>query len=490
MSDDVPAITLHLITRSDERIGKPNQRTKKATMEGAPGLVGGSRKPISNPCFKAHVYRPDELFASMVLGSEEFVRFLRYNCLSVLCESDPNDTSIPEIGQRVPTRDRRKKIREAWADPNRTPSSKHETIEIGLHGAKIDNDGIHLGPGSLALVMDGAGRIQTAIDDVLENEGSILRERGIIWQLNFDLSADITRQAKLFLAHGRDAKRIGRGTTVSVENLLIGKLEESNEFAVPENFEDKLAKTYVLRRLYGEYGISRSLTELFPWNYEGRIAESDEFRGNGRASNIATALSGLIAKQLDRLRIKPKQLPGILDFAFRCWYKHCPTAINDSHRDATETNYKSKYRLHTTLGMKVIILVSLRAYKFAGMKEDAFVTACERIIHKHWEHHKSNGYTNPKTKRIDLDRFWQESVYFADSSRFNSGEVNTVTLLKQLTVAANEVCGPIANPGKAAKKQSKELASKLVQEATDSFLDDILANPGAFGFGTKPPQKG
>jgi len=237
-----------------------------------------------------------------------------------------------------------------------------------------------------------------------------------------------------------------------VESALLGQIEQNGGVVVPETFGDKLAPTYVVRRLYSEFTVQKSFVELMPWNYEGGRAKSDEFRGCGKASAIVTAIKEL-RKIIDKAKITPAELPEILDFAFRVWYKNSAQAVNDAIRAATEKNHRSEYHFATTLGAKVIISVSLRAYAKTGKNEKLFKSYCDRILHDHFVHHKDDQYSNKKAKKMDMDQFWVDSMWFNDS-KFNSGMKAATRLIKQLTVSCDDVCGPLSQ-----KKQPKSDAA-------------------------------
>lgn len=394
-------------------------------------------------------YFGDEKAAFAVLTTEDIVKLLDTGVLAVACVADASDTELPSIGQRIPTTDRKDKIEAGWGDPVRTPEHKVETIDVALFGCEVTAEGLLITKDSLIVINDGAGRLST-LDRQLEqsrmedSEVAITpQDRGFLWQISFDLSGDRQRAHQNFLLHNRDAKRCSKGTNLCVENSLLDELLKGGKTPTFKSYSEPMAQTYICRQMYENFDVSGSILELFPWNYEGAKSKSEKFRGRGKAASLHTALKDL-SFTLDLSGIKPKDLPKKLDFSFRVWHSECPQALLDAHMAASKAKaerYVSKYRLHSTLALKVMILLSIRAMELSGSDEKLFRETCERILNEHFRLYREMGaYMNAKSKKITMDRYWQECKWFCDE-RFNSGAVNTDQMLKQLKIACDNVCG-------------------------------------------------
>jgi hypothetical protein len=452
---------IHQINMEHDLIGTENTLCKSITVQ--PGIVVNREATDDDDKGEVAIipcqYMPEQQFATVVLTSDEFLELLTANPFSIVCSSDKTCAEIPAIAQRIPVRDRRKLIRAGWSDPNRTPQYKVETVPLAVFGAKVTpSGGIILNGGSLAVLVDAAGRTASAYDEI-EEQTTNLEEREILWQLNIDLSGQFLYALKGFLLHNRDAKKTSRGTTVCVENAVLAVHEQEGTMPKFQSMGEELARTFVLRTLYNDYPIAQSITELMPWSYEGAKSRASEFKGKGRASSINTTLREL-SPIIDKTGIKPKELAEVLDFGFRTWYAHSPTAVLDAHQAALpkkkgEAPYKSKYRLHSTLAIKVMILLIVRAHVKAGTNEKKFVAMVNEILNTHFSHHKKSAYHNSQRKKMHMDLFWQEALSFCDPAFFNSGKANTQALMSELTAACDEVCGKLEN-----KKPRRRTAKK------------------------------
>ncbi len=400
-------------------------------LNGKPGLVL-NKGPWAT--LLPSTFLPKQQFASHCLTSAEFLALLERVQLCLLTEVDCDSHLIPKVAQRVPTKDRKEAILAAWRDSTRTSQNKVETLEISLFNADITpSQGIILTDDVLLVLEDGAGRVFAAMEElesIREAKGDIkshvLIERDIVIQLNLDLSGDPINGMKAFLAYNRDAKRITKGTTLAVENGLLSLLGDDIELS----FDNQLSRTWVVNRLYEDYPVHGSIVEFLPWQIEGRKTTSNSFDGRGNAASILTTLKDLDS-DLKKSGLTVEELPAAIDFAFRCWYELCPQARSDS-RGA------NRYHFTSTLALKVMLVLGVRIFAFGGDHKKKFNEIVRDVITRHFKHHKDSEYLKKTTKKMDPDKFWQESKHFADPSTFNSGAANTQKIISQLRVCLED----------------------------------------------------
>lgn len=379
-------------------------------------------------------FLPEQQFASHCLSATEFLALLENVPFCLLSEVDCENHEIPKVAQRFPTKDRKAAILAAWRDDKRTAQNKVETLEISVFNANVTpSKGIVLSDDVLLVLEDGAGRVSAAMDElntIRKAEGDIkshvLVERDVVIQLNLDLSGDPVKGMKAFLAYNRDAKKITKGTTLAVENGLLSLLGDDVELLLG----DPLSNTWVVSRLYSDYSVHGSIVEFLPWQFEGKKTTSNSFDGRGNAASILTTLKDL-AQDIKKSGLSVEELPKAINFAFRCWFELCPQARRDA-RGANKCHFTS------TLALKVMLVLGVRVFAFGGDNKKKFNEIVRSIITRHFKHHKESEYLNSKTKKMDPDKFWQESRYFADPGTFNSGAKNTQIVLKQLRVCLEE----------------------------------------------------
>ena len=432
------------ISKSDPRVGKPN--TFCPTIDSSKSKIVVSRSGV---CVVPTEYIPKSHFATVTLTSEDMMKFLGQNPLAVICKSNTKESSIGVTRQRVPVKDRRDKIRLAWKDAQRVPQGKVETVNISLNNVKITRKGIMLTKDSLAAVTDGCGRVTAFYDEISELDEDMksdLFDRCILWQLNFNFSNTASDAACQFILENRDQKRASNGTNLSVEIGLIEDFRKEGREIPNKDYGDSLTRAWIIAELY-QYPVNKSMTELMPWSYEGVKSRHEGFRGIGKATGIHTSLTKL-AKHCKSSQIEPDEMPKFLNFAFRVWYKQSPNAVIDAHSCAIKTRkgeekFKSKCHFHSTLAVKAIMYVSLRAYTISGMEEKAFVESCRKIIQEYFRLYKEDFFLGGKSakRNMNIDDFWMHNKYFCDEM-FNSGETNSTQLLKRLKIAADNVIIP------------------------------------------------
>lgn len=392
------------------------------------------RRPTASEYFiPIHLMCKDQKLAIAVWQGEDALNWISKMPLSVMASAEQETSTIPKIGQRFPTHQRAEKILAAWKDVHKTPQQALETIPIFVFGATITSTGIICNGDTILGVGDGAGRLTAVLEQFsdLQREGTpltkhIIAQRETSFEFNFDLSGDPSKFLKRFLNHNRDAKRCSKGTTLSVEH---GLLELINGDITLDNYSDELSRTYIVTELYKK-PVTKSITELFPWSYEGRKSTHPKFLGKGTAASFVTALKDL-ANEISRTKIAVKDAPSILDFGLRLFYAESPTAVADSHEVKSNIDYRSRYKFHSTLACKVMVLLTMRVYAKSGSDKTGFVSLVNAILQKHYELYKAK-YKNSKIKKMTIDCFWQETIYVG--SAFNTHE-----LLRDL----NEVCNQI-----------------------------------------------
>lgn len=377
--------------------------------------------------------------ASILLTAEEFLA-LAPRFFKVPCKVEEQDKEIPTAAQRRPTKERGSVIQISMKDTSQTPIGHLNTISTFVFGATCDKNGIHLDENSLVCLCDGAGRTLANIMELNEVFGNLKEHVAVqnkhVFQVNFDLSGGRLKALLEFLLHNRDAKRTTCGTVQVVETAVIPHLDDAI------NYENKLWVSWVLEKLYKRSKISGTIIELLPWSMEGYKSTHSVFRGKGKSQNLHTAMRKL-EMYLRNSGITVKQLPAVLDFALECFYQECPNAVADAHDYYERPKYHSRYKLHTTLAMKVMVWMIAKVYPVTGLDCTKFNAKVSQLIDTHFRFNRAR-YMNRETgkntsKKMNLDRFWQECVFFNDPVLFNSGEGNTTALLRELDDSATKV---------------------------------------------------
>jgi len=332
------------------------------------------------------------------------------------------------------------------------PEWKVETVGLSLFGVKVTKDGIVFSDSSIAAITDGGGRVASAMDELNETDLSgdtpVFVGRNILWQLNMDLSGDPLRSMQIFLLHNKWVKKTTRGTEMCVENAAIDLHGRYNGKMKFKSFSDPLAATYICNALYANYAIEGSYTSLLPWRIEGQRSESQHFTGKGTAQSIVTAIS-TTAGEWDRTGLKVQEAPDAIDFAFRYFFANSKEAVADARQAALkgisgDSRKGCQYHFHSTLAAKVMLYLAARIWPHTGPDTKKFGNLVEKVLWKHYQMYGRVGngsFYNPTKggyKKMSVGDFWVRSQHFA-TSNFNSGEGNTVTLMRTLSQACNYV---------------------------------------------------
>jgi len=375
--------------------------------------------------------------ATLLLSFEGAMKFILNFPVFVPSALDESTKTLPMAGQRRPTSARSRSVLLGLKDESRTPIGHTDTIQLFLFGVtcKKSTSGIYFGDDSIATITDGAGRISAWILDYNENEGAMdalvgVRNKHVI-QLNFDLSGDRRKCLQEFLLHNRDAKRTTRGTVQVVENTLIDHEDTKVDM------DSVLWSTAVTRTLYAQSKISGTLLELFPWRMEGHKSTNTLFRGKGSSQSIGTALksqSGLVKKS----KYSVSKLAKILDFAMTALYPACTVALRDAHDAYEKPRHKSLYRLHSTLAIKFIVMLTMKLYPHCEDNPKKFVHLVNQVMGALYHVGKGIIFRQSQLKKMDFDRFFEESIFF-NTNLFNSGAGNTRTLEVAVQTACDSV---------------------------------------------------
>lgn len=428
MSDPI-RVSIREIAFNDPRL-IPNTFRKKASDPGV--RVGVS---VDGECVRLVPHLCNKTFAFVSLEGKELCKFLTLVPLFTLTEANSNDSELPFVAQRLPTPDRRRKIIQAWGDPILTPDNYDESISLCLFHATIEQGAIRLNRDSIMVVIDGAGRISAAMDE-LSSESSVVMDRGIVFNVTIDLSGDPHRTCQKFLKHNRDAKKVSRSTTMLVENAQLSLQDD-----MPTDFSHQLSMIWVERRLYSEYKLEGSVLSLFPWSMEGRKSTSSEFVGKGQAQSLDTALKEKTIRATIERTMSVTMFPYVLDFIFRQFCRLSPEAYMDARRQVTDKNYMGMSRLHTTMALKVMILLGTRIFYAGGKTPREFESLLNQVLWSHYAHHVED-YSNKQFKQMSADKFWMNTSWFT-SKQFNSGAMNTQRVLGHLATCCNDILGPL-----------------------------------------------
>lgn len=396
---------------------------------------------LSAKFLKPDIYMPKAMFASTCLTGRDAVNFLKLiaadDLLCSLTDVDQSALVIPGAGQRFPTRDRIKGIRSAWVDKSRTDDWKVETIDIGLFGAVVSTKGIQLGT-ALFVVFDGLGRIAAALDELNEDDAIASHtwvEKNFIIQLNIDLSGNVRRHIRNFLARNRDAKRLTKGSILAAESGLI---DTNGHESVPSDIANPLARTWVIKELY-KLGTENSVLQLLPWEMEGHKANNIGFGGKGKASSLSTALQDLVP-EIRRAEISVEELPAALSFGLKQFWSICPESrAAAQNKGLFYPDGATKCRFSSTLAVKAMLLLTLRVFPYTGEDGPEFRELVAQILGRNLKDYREN-YVNSKRNKLTPDLFFRENRYFADRM-FNSGASNAQIILKRLSDSAERVIG-------------------------------------------------
>jgi hypothetical protein len=382
--------------------------------------------------------------ATILLTGRQALEFLSFLPIAVPSEVNESSKELPLTGQRKPTPSRTKGILAGIRDDCRTPRRHTATVQCFAFGVSCDKNGICFDKDSLACFTDGAGRASAWILDFNEiqaTEGGDLNEHVLVAnehvvQLNIDLSGDRKKCLQEFLLHNRDAKRTTRGTVQAVENTLLGHHEGKIDL------DNVLWSTAVTQRLYKQSQIAGTLLELFPWKMEGHQSTNSLFRGKGCSQSVSTALRSMEG-EIRRSKLSVPKIATALDFALTALYKSCPTSLNDAHDALEKRGYKCRYRLHSTLAMKMFILLAIKLYPVCGDDPKRFAELVDEVMDAIYRDAKGLLFKPTKIKKMTLDKFFEESIFF-NTGLFNSGAANTRTLIPALERGCDRVLEQIA----------------------------------------------
>lgn len=419
----IPSISVH-----DPRLVK-NQYVARR-LDKAPGYYADEKMLVLAQAI------PDAKAGVLMFTANEYAAFLRDALanLGIASEINTESVDLPKMGQRTPTDSRTSAIKDGWEDPACTPDNHAEDIRFSWFGVKFGPNWIDFKNG-LGLIYDGGGRSQSVLDeyDPANADQHIAVQRNLIFNQINDLSGDPTYMLLSFLKHNRDVKRTTPGSVIAVENgVLETKPQIANSITSCKN---RMAPTFLLKKVL-EFPRENSWINLLGWTTEAGRYEGDDVEGKGKYNSLTTTFR-ILADTLDKCGVEFDQLPTMLDFGFRFFYKHCRLAVRDAIAGG------EKFHFHTSLACKVITLLTAMFYVKSGGDENKFNKLVTQALDTHRgikeeEYSKRNGTTKGPLPTMTPDVFFTTSKFFF-SQQFNSGEVATNKLLKSIGSACKTV---------------------------------------------------
>ena len=387
-------------------------------------------------------YMPDQCFASITLTAKEFAKLVQNQQFHIITEANEWDMIMPLIGQRVPSSARRKNIINGWNNSKSVPDGKVETLLVYLFNSEINKNGIHLDKkNSLFVVFDGAGRTSAFMEELnrvqkedLSLSDHIAIKRNLLFQLNLNFSGDKSRGLQDFLLYNYYIKRTSNAT-----NMLVEAHRLDIDGDEPDSFDDPRWATWVVKKVNELYGDKKgSILDFLPWKFEGKQRNYDYGKA-GSISSLHTVLRGhgsdSLLKQIKLAGLEIKDLPEFICFAFREWYVMSSSAVKEivsgSYEHRTETNQPIAPRVKTSLGLRLMLLLSTIVYNDSGYDSRKFREGIEDLFNRHFKLFKDMGYIEVgKKKKMSADDFWFYNRWFC-TAQFNSGAQNTQKCLKE-----------------------------------------------------------
>jgi hypothetical protein len=172
----------------------------------------------------------------------------------------------------------------------------------------------------------------------------------------------------------------------------------------------------VTQQLYERSQIVGTLLELFP-------SERPSW-GSGSSHSIKNSLTMLEA-QIRRSNLSTEELISVLDFAFTALYESCPTILNES-RVASENG--TRYHFCASLAMKVVILLAIKLYPHCNNDPKRFAKLADLVAHQYYQFTEGDCFTRKiRNRKVTLDQFFSQAVYFVRTSRFISLDLQRFT---------------------------------------------------------------
>lgn len=393
-------------------------------------------KPKTGYTLEVGQLRRDCESATVIMSAREFLKFLNNVTVAIPAGVDTSNTELPEIGQRMPTKSRINNIIAGWKDPEVTMPKKHENIPIHLFGVQYTNNSITFTDKSTAWWVDALGRTIAAMVATLEDAANNpVIEKSIVFNLIFDISGVKMKGLNAFYALNHLPKHTTTGTNMGV---MQAKLSEMPPDEIKMDYENALCRAWIMQEIYKKPIQNTTLT-FFPWNFEGdkdTLSESEEFVGAGRASSFRTTLASLVkSKFFKNVTIEPKNFPEYLHFGFTQIYNMCPEAVADSMKKSQKTAGSGLRHFHTSLSLKVQIVLIAKIYPYSGPDEEMFCEMVDMVIQQHYVDYRHQ-YHSQKRKKMDLDKFYYENKYL-NTDQFHSSAVNTNQLIDSLQSACD-----------------------------------------------------
>lgn len=402
---------IETIRFDDPRLGLPNDCFKGKFVNDPTLSISGSTVTL----VPAQIMGD---FASLCVPANGMLQFLQHAPFALAASVDSQSVEIPELGQRLPTEARKREIIEAWLNSNVTPNGYVETIHLNLYGCKMNKYGIDMSKG-LICINDGGGRL-ASLEDV---DMAQLNKIGLMFNLHFDLSGDKIKMNKLLLKINRDPKRMSKGTSIAAEVGILNSMPDSFKKNF-KSFKDKMAATFIVQKLVSDYRTPDSWLSLTKWTTEAGRCSNKLVAGKGNIQSVVSTISRL-SDLLDNCGVSPVDMPEMLDFGFRYFYRKCPRAVADA------INHKGKnYHFHTTLAAQLMIALTAHIYPITDEKE--FDDMVCKVFNAHYKYYREN-YNNQKLKKVTPDHYFTSSKTFDNRTNFNSGivaqnEINKVIL--------------------------------------------------------------
>jgi len=437
---------LEIISHDDPRL-KPNKLCKRFSCQG--GVYYNDEKEYWFITPSDYFPNGDASFGTVTQNASDCISFFfdemtSKQHFSIIAKVDPTIPNLPKTAQRIPTKRRIGEILQDWEDPRRYGAVIPLNIFV-FNATATANEGIILSPDTLLVLDDAAGRLSSIfcqLDDIIELgndiDSHVTVKQDFKIQFNLHFNGTIDSVGDNFLNKNRDNKRVGTNTTMAVENLISRNWtpKQVRKLGWGSKKPNTNVITWVLARLYQDFQIANSLTEFLPWNIEGQKANCNKFKGRGSAASIRAAfIDPKVRRVWINSKIHPDQAPKVLNESFKVFYELCPEIVNEVHQCAIKGT-KSPSHAESGLGVKFVVCLAGKLWPFCKDKPEFFEELVKLTISEHYKQQKNNSYLSKKVKKMTMDRFLRESIYFS-GKQFNSGQVAAGGFLGELEPATD-----------------------------------------------------
>ena len=408
-------------------------------------------------CDASHVFvQPiylDSDRAIFCFNAEEWLTFISKVPHTIPSQVDAASDSVPSVGQRTPTKTRLKNIKNGWKNPHIINDHAIEVFTCQAFGCHVvshrgkrmvrfavsdDQSGLRLN--------DGGGRAQSGyslLEDMRNSQEPLsslsVVQRNLCFLYVVDFNATVQRGLSTFRKINERIKKINSATELAVK---ISALRESGRIPVLLDPDGEFV-AYIIMQIYDQPK-ENSLVKFLPWKTEGEecnLHEAGFIKIKGSSSSFTTLYVALSPKTgFNMLPLfeaigSPQECVDAVDFILRQWHRMCPKSLRD--RQAGNKNIRMLHQL----GMKILFVVSLKAYMVSGDNPEDFETTVTDILTSHYKDHTKDYVITkgPKPRKMTPDRFWFLHKILSHE-KFVSSAINE-DICTEMIRSANRVIG-------------------------------------------------